>query len=173
MNKTTSLPPWMVGLVVYGGTDLETEFHLKESAFQAGFSHDACRDAWAKVGAAPFTKKCLGDKLVRKLLGDGDEEYELLISYIQEGNNLVMDSLVRWGYDASALKDTIVAIEHPKIVTEEHTIERQLLLQRASTAGKKFSIMGGNHSTLDDIFISAEMAFRKKEKAHLTAIKKI
>jgi hypothetical protein len=95
LNKTTSLPPWMVGLVVYGGTDPEeTEFHLKESAFQARFSPDACHDAWAKVGAAPFTKKCLGNKLVRKLLGDGDEEYELLISYIQEGNNLVTDSLV-------------------------------------------------------------------------------
>jgi hypothetical protein len=80
----------MVGLIVYGGTDPETGFHIEESAFQAGFSCNACCDAWAKVGAAPFTIKCLGNKLVRKSLGDGDDEYELLISLIQEGNNLAL-----------------------------------------------------------------------------------
>ena len=49
----------MVGLIVYGGTDPETGFHIEESAFQAGFSCNACCDAWAKVGAAPF-KKIIG-----------------------------------------------------------------------------------------------------------------
>jgi hypothetical protein len=61
-NKTTSLPAWMVGLIVFGGTDPETNYVLDKSAFQVGFSREACRDAWAKVGAAPLTRSCLKDE---------------------------------------------------------------------------------------------------------------
>jgi hypothetical protein len=42
----------------------------------------------------------------------------------------------------------------------------------ASTAGKKFTIMGGNHLISDDIFIAAEMSLRQKEKQHLAGLKK-
>ena len=42
----------------------------------------------------------------------------------------------------------------------------------ASTAGKKFTIMGGNHLTSDDIFIAAEMSLRIKEKDRLVGLKK-
>ena len=171
-GKTTSLPPWMVCLIVYGGTDPETNFVVETSAFQSAFSREACRSVWAKVGAAPLTKKCLGDKLVRKSIGDVDDEYEQLITLIQEGNNLATDSLVGWGYDASALKDVIVPIQKTKLVTEENTMERQLLLMNASTAGKKFTVMGGNHLTSDDILIAAERSLRDKEKGRLLALKK-
>ncbi len=58
------------------------------------------------------------------------------------------------------------------MVTEEHTMERQKLLMKAATAGKKFCVMGGNHLTADDIFIAAEMSLREKEKQRLVALKK-
>jgi hypothetical protein len=77
-----------------------------------------------------------------------------------------------WGYDASVLKDTIIPIEKQKIVTEENTIERQMQLMKAMTAGKKFSVMGGNHLTADDIFIATEMTLREKEKQRLEVLKK-
>ncbi len=100
-NKPTSLPAWMVGLIVFGGTDLETGFRLEESAFQAGFSREACRDAWAKVGAAPLTRACMDHPKVRKSIGDGDNEYQFLVSTIQEGNNLAIHTLTECGYDRS------------------------------------------------------------------------
>jgi co-chaperonin GroES (HSP10) len=94
-KKTTSLPPWMVCLIVYGGTDPETNFVVENSAFQqAAFSREACLAVWEKVGAAPLTRKCLGDKLVRKSIGDGVDEYEQLITLIQEANNLATDQII-------------------------------------------------------------------------------
>jgi hypothetical protein len=61
---------------------------------------------------------------------------------------------------------------HYKIVTEEHTVERQEQLMKAATAGKKFSVMGGNHTTSDDVFISIEMTLREKDKQRLTTMKR-
>ena len=40
-NKSSSLPPWMVGLIVFGGTDPKTNLEVKRSAFQEGFSREA------------------------------------------------------------------------------------------------------------------------------------
>jgi hypothetical protein len=49
-EKSTSLSPWIVGLVVFGGIDPETELVVK-SAFQEGFSEEQNISAWKKVGA--------------------------------------------------------------------------------------------------------------------------
>jgi hypothetical protein len=53
-KKSASLQPWLVGLIVFGGTDPATGFKLMGNAFEAGFSKKACLNAWAKVGAAPL-----------------------------------------------------------------------------------------------------------------------
>ena len=74
-----------------------------------------------------------------------------------------MDSLTGWGYDASALRDTIIPIKKTKIIMKEQTIERQMQLKKAATAGKKFTIMGGNHLTSDDIFCSRDDCLRERE----------
>ena len=55
LGKSTSLAPWQVGLIVYGGTDMKMGLVMK-SAFYAGFLRDASRNAWDKVGAAPLTR---------------------------------------------------------------------------------------------------------------------
>ncbi len=58
------MAPWQVGLIVYGGTDIETGL-IVQLAFDAGFSRDACRNAaWDKVGAAPLTRAALENKKV-------------------------------------------------------------------------------------------------------------
>ncbi len=69
-GKSTLLAPWQVGLIVYGGTYLETGLVVK-LAFDAGFSRDACRNAWDKVGAAPLTRAAVEYQKVRKSLNDG------------------------------------------------------------------------------------------------------
>jgi len=51
-EKPTSLSPWIVGLVVFGGCDPETELIVR-SAFQEGFNHAQNIRAWEKVGAVP------------------------------------------------------------------------------------------------------------------------
>ena len=60
-GKSTSLAPWQVGLIVYGGTDLETGL-IVELVFDAGFSREARKKAWDKVGAAPITRAALENK---------------------------------------------------------------------------------------------------------------
>jgi hypothetical protein len=57
-NKTRSLMPWLIGLIVFGGKDPETGL-IVESAFQCGFSHAHNINAWAKVGAVPLSRSCL------------------------------------------------------------------------------------------------------------------
>ncbi len=64
-EKPTSLLPWIVGLVVFGGEDPETGC-VVESAFQAGFAHTQNLRAWAKVGAVPLTRACLQNSKVRR-----------------------------------------------------------------------------------------------------------
>ncbi|KAL7445324.1 hypothetical protein ACHAXH_007798, partial [Discostella pseudostelligera] len=119
-NKSTSIPAWMVGLIIFGGVDPVTNFELRESAFQAGFSREACRAAWAMVGAAPLTKACLNHPKVRKSIGDGgdDDEFEQLCRLIQTANNLSTLTLKGYGFDGSVLEGTIEQTRRVTLVTE-------------------------------------------------------
>lgn len=63
MGESVSLQPWLVGLFVFGGIDLVTEYEVETSAFQVGFSREECLRAWVKVGAAPLTRKCLASNI--------------------------------------------------------------------------------------------------------------
>ena len=83
-----------------------------------------------------------------------------------------MDRLMGWGYDTSALKGTIIPIKKQKIITEEHLIEHQKYLMHVVSAGKKFTVMSGNHLSSDDIFIAAGMSLLENEKQHLEVLKK-
>ena len=53
-------------------------------------------------------------------------------------------------------------------MTEENSLERHLLLAKATTHGKKFSATGCLHLTSDDVLIGSEYAIREKEKERLT-----
>ena len=85
-EKSTSLQPWIVGLVVFGGTDPVTKINVEKNAFQDGFSVVACLAAWQKVGAAPLTRKCLEDKQVRRTIGDAEDEMNELMRAMNATN---------------------------------------------------------------------------------------
>ena len=88
------LQPWLVGLIVFGGTDEETGFGITKCTFLAGFSKEACLSVWEKVGAAPCTRKCLSDPKVSKSLGDRDDEY---YNSIQVANGHAVHALNKMG----------------------------------------------------------------------------
>ena len=141
------------------------------SAFEAGFSRENCRRAWAKVGAAPLTRFCLTNSKVRRSLGDGSNDYQELLKNIQDANDISTHALSSGGYNGNVLKRELVAIPAAEPITEEHSQERLQLLAKANTHGKLFSATGGMHLTSDDIFISAEMSTREKEMKRLTTEK--
>lgn len=169
-NLSTALAPWQVGLIVFGGVDPETNV-VVASAFENGFSREACRHAWEKVGAAPLTKSCLTNKKVRKSLGDGNADYQRLLLNIQDANDVATHALTAGGYNGDALKRKIIEIPMTEQITEEHSKERYEILAKASTHGKLFSATGGTHLTSDDVFIGAEMSTREKEQKRLSAEK--
>ncbi len=72
--------------------DKEADLAVK-LGFQAGFSREACRNAWGTVGAAPLMRACLEHKKVRKLLGDGTDAYQALLQNIQVLNAISMHTL--------------------------------------------------------------------------------
>ncbi|KAL3771166.1 hypothetical protein ACHAWU_004789 [Discostella pseudostelligera] len=169
-KKCIQLPPWQVGLIVFGGMDPETNLVVK-SAFECGFSRDNCRNAWDKVGAAPLTRACMMNKKVRRSLGDGSDEYQQMLLNIQTANDVSTNALSTGGYNGSVMRREILAIPTTEQITEEHSAERLQLLAKSNTHGKLFTATGGGHLTSDDIFIASEMATREKEKKRLTSEK--
>jgi hypothetical protein len=118
-KQSVSLQPWLVGMIVFGGTDLATGFELTDCAFLAGFSKKACLNAWAKVGAAPLTRQCLNDPKVSKSLGDGDDDFDEYLRSIQVANQLATHALTEGGYNGALLKATLIEQETIQL-TEPH-----------------------------------------------------
>ena len=100
-GKSVSVPQYKHGLLVFGGVDEDTKVELP-SAFEIGFSRKRCIDSWAKIGAAPLTRKCLNEPQVRKSI-DIDDDYAVLVNSVQEANDYSVYALTKAGYDGSAL----------------------------------------------------------------------
>ena len=99
------MPQFKLCLLVFGGTDLDTGLILVlESAFEIGFGREECNASWRKIGAAPLTQACLKDPIVRTSIGEGNNEYALLLCSIQEVNEYTVYALNEGGYDGSALQ---------------------------------------------------------------------
>jgi hypothetical protein len=141
-EKPTSLSPWIVGLVVFGGCDPETELIVR-SAFQEGFNHAQNIRAWEKVGAVPLSRKCLESKKVRRSIGDGDDEQQALVYLIQEHNTLACTGLTLAGYNGDHMKLTAKPASSTKVITNPHTQERIELLSEAKSMGKSSLQRGG------------------------------
>jgi len=169
-KKCIQLPPWQVGLIVFGGTDPETNLVVK-SAFECGFSRENCRNAWEKVGAAPLTRACMLNNKVRRSLGDGSDDYQQMLLNIQTANDVSTNALSTGGYNGNVMRREILAIPTTEQITEEHSAERLQLLMKSNTHGKLFTATGGGHLTADDIFIASEMSTREKEKKRLASEK--
>jgi len=169
-KKCIQLPPWQVGLIVFGGTDPETNLVVK-SAFECGFLRENCRNAWEKVGAAPLTRACMLNNKVRRSLGDGSDDYQQMLLNIQTANDVSTNALSTGGYNGNVMRREILAIPTTEQITEEHSAERLQLLMKSNTHGKLFTATGGGHLTADDIFIASEMSTREKEKKRLASEK--
>ena len=134
---------------------------VKISAFEKGFSKEACLSAWAKVGAAPLSMKCLEDEKVRKSIGDGNEEWERGLRELQNANDLATFLLTRGGYNGDLLKAELKATDEPRVLTRPHTKERVELLAKATTQGTKWMATGGSHLMTEDFFISQSSTSRE------------
>jgi hypothetical protein len=159
-EKPTSLSPWIVGLVVFGGCDPETELIVR-SAFQEGFNHAQNIRAWEKVGAVPLSRKCLESKKVRRSIGDGDDEQQALVHLIQEHNTLACTALTLAGYNGDHMKLTAKPAASTKVITNPHTQEWIELLSEAKKHGQIFAATGGDHLTSNDMFKAIELKRRK------------
>ena len=91
----------MVGLCIFGGTDTDTDLVIpqSESAFENAFSEEKCLAAWAKIGAAPITRKCLSNLKVRRQLGDAADGKNSLMAALNEANFTAVAILKERGYD--------------------------------------------------------------------------
>jgi hypothetical protein len=73
-------------------------------AFEFGFGGEECLASWRKVRVTPLTWECLRDPRVARAIGDGDDEYRLLLVSIQEANEYSVYTLMEGGYKGSALQ---------------------------------------------------------------------
>lgn len=173
MKKSVSLQPWLVGMIVFGGADPETDFTLTESAFEHGFSKAACLNAWAKVGAAPLTRKCLSDPKVSKTLGDGDSNFDEYLLSIQTANDLATHALNDLAYNGDLLKVKIEENREEAVpLTLPHSKERIDQMRKSTTHSQKFLSTRGDHVTTNDLFIAAESNDVEKEIKELLKVKK-
>ena len=118
-EKPLGVAAWMIGLLVFGGTDPEApeakKRHL-DDAFAIAFSKEKNRDAWLKVGAAPFTMECLKSDKVRHDMGSDDPQAAKL-GEIQAKNHLACDILSLRGFKGDLLRKTIRKPKPMKIIT--------------------------------------------------------
>jgi len=171
---SVKVPQCKLCLLVFGGEDPDTKLVLP-SAFEIGFGRSECLSAWAKIGAAPLTRNCLKDPKVSRAMGEGDDEYGVLLRSIQEANEYSVYALVEGGYNGSALQALLKAVPEAYTmtgITERHSKERIELLAKANTHGKKFYATGGSHVCSDDFFKAEALRCREDRIRELEALKK-
>jgi hypothetical protein len=105
-----TLSSWIIGLVVFGGCDPETEL-IVASAFEKGFSKAQNIRAWEQVGAFPLSRKCLQSPKVRRSIGDGNDDQQALVHLIVEHNVIACNALTMEGYNGDVMKITLKPIE--------------------------------------------------------------
>jgi hypothetical protein len=111
-----TLSPWIVGLVVFGGCNPETGL-IDASAFEKGFSKAQNIRAWEQVGAVPLSRKCLQSPKVRRSIGDGNDDQQVLVHLIVEHNVIACNALTMEGYNNDMTKITLIPVECTRCVT--------------------------------------------------------
>jgi len=173
LEKSVSLQPWLVSMILFGGTDPESGFKLTECAFKHGFSKEACLNAWAKVGAAPLMRACLSDPKVSRTIGDddgGDDEYLLSI---RAANELGTHALGGMGYNGRLLRVELKRDREDAMpLTIPHSKERVDLLRYATMHSAKFLVTRGDHIITNNMFIAAEKNVSGIDATDLLKVKK-
>ena len=105
-NVALSLQPKFVGLPLFGGIDTETSCNIEVSAFEQSFLKFKCVLVFERIGAATkdgVTRACLQDMQVRRSIGDGDDESDIMLQHaVQTANNTDVYHLIQAGYDAQS-----------------------------------------------------------------------
>ncbi len=172
-NKSVSIQPWLIGMIVFGGTDPETGFRVTECAFTHGFSKESCLKAWAKVGAAPLTRKCLSDPKVSRTLGDDDGGNDEYLLSIQTANDLATHALDDMGYNGKLLRVSVERDREDSVpLTLPHSKERIEQLRKATTHSSKFLVTQGDHLTNNDHFIAAQANIMSRNVKELLMVKR-
>ncbi|KAL7490610.1 hypothetical protein ACHAWT_000174 [Skeletonema menzelii] len=169
----SSIPPWIVGLLVFGGKDPVSKHVIETCAFTVGFCREQNIGAWLKCGAAPLTRTPLdGHPKVRRELNDADDGFNAMMREIQAGNISSTILLCRHGYNGQVFEATIKKKREQRAVTEEHSQERIDLLAKAKTHGHIFHATGGAACSGDDALLALEKKVRESTLKALTKKKR-
>ncbi len=154
-RKSLSLRQSTFGLIVYGGLCPDSGI-VCENALQSAFSVGANLNSWSKVGAVPFTQKCLTNQKIRHDGTDTNDPLYDVYTDIQQKNDYATTQLNVMGYVGDVLKAEFLPDrirerqDRMAPVTVEGDRDRQEALLAANTAGKMFHLTGGQHMTEDD-----------------------
>jgi len=158
-------------LLVFGGTDPETEIELRDS-FSDSFCSENCLSAWRKCGAVPLTRSPMDDKAIRhEVVMNVDQTINTTIDpegskllQIEESNHAACDFLTSIGYDGSRLRLLAPRRGAKKYeLTQPQSKEGVELLRQAKTAGKLFHVTHGEHLNSGDFFKSRAIDERKRQ----------
>ena len=162
----TSVPPWMVGLLVFGGTDPVSQFVVSESAFEFGFSRGKF-ECMEQGGATPLTRCCLENhSQVRREIGDDDDATNQMMQEIQMANDISTHFLKSHGYNGDAFKATVKKVERVS-VTAKHSEERINMIAEATNHGSMWQAMGASHYTSDNVFLGVAKQNNERKKKEL------
>jgi hypothetical protein len=171
-------------LLVFGGTCTKTGAILT-NAFQNAFSHDSNLAVWAKCGAVPLTRLAIKSNKVRHevpVMAALEHQEGLTITVespeiqkLQELDDLNLfycNILNCSGFAGSKLR-----MEAPKrrlivAISKPNSMERQLAMKKATSAGATFQATGGGHLNSNDFFKAAELKARESKLKALEEVKK-
>ncbi len=169
----SSIPPWIVGLLVFGGTDPVSKHVIETCAFTVGFCHEQNISSWLKCGAAPPTRAPLnGHPKVRRELNDADDGFNAMMREIQAANISSTVLLCINGYNGKVFEATIKKKQEQRAVTVQHSQERIDLLAKAKTHGHIFHATGGDACNGEDAFLALEKKVRESSLKSLNKKKK-
>ena len=172
-QQSVSFPPWICGLVVFGGIDEVTGCEVKRNAFETAFTKQKCLDAWEKVGAAPLTRACLKSKKVRHEFGVSGDPMTIDMIAMQQQNDFCCWQLSDFGYQGHRLKIVLKEKTTEPPITVPHSRERlDLIAKCRGKHGALFMATKGGPLTADDMFIGMEMPMHHESISKLEAIKK-
>jgi hypothetical protein len=136
---------YKLALLVFGGKDPETGLKLP-STFEFGFGCEECLNLWRKVGAMPLTRASLKDPRVARAIGDGEDEYSILLRSIQEANHYAVYALTKREYKGSAMQALPKAVPEASVlnpITERHSKEHFCCLPKRTPMVRSSMQLGG------------------------------
>jgi hypothetical protein len=118
--------------IIVNGTATDV---VADKPFDLHFTKDKILWSWAKVGFVPFTRSCLGNRRVRKELGQHNKDSAL--EDLQRRYNFLVDDLEGDGFNPGIFDAVIPTAAHVhRAATENAQIEELL------KSGKAFSASG-------------------------------